>query len=202
MIAWLPLVQLGDLALILPAGAAIGAWLLAWRAWRMAACWSVLFALAIGLVGASKIVFMGWGGGIEQLSFKALSGHAAGVAAVFPTLFYLLLHGAGARLRAAGIGAVLGLGLGLLVATLLVLMHEHSMAEALAGWATGALASVASIRWGGPLPPPRPLPGLVWFALVFATAAWLMQSAHVGWWMIKAARLLSGNDKLFPLSIE
>lgn len=200
MIAWLPLVQLGDLALTLPAGAAIVAWLLAWRAWRMAACWSVLFALAVGLVAASKIVFMGWGAGVEQLSFKALSGHAAGVAAVFPTLFYLLLHGAGARVRAAGIGA--GLALGMLVATLLVLMHEHSMAEALAGWITGALASVASIRWAGPLPPPRPLPGLVSFALVFAAASWLMQSAHIGWWMIKAARLLSGNDKIFPLSIE
>lgn len=200
MIAWIELVQLGDLALTLPAGAAIAAWLLAWRAWRMAGHWCVLFALGIGLVGASKIAYMGWGGGWEALSFKAASGHAAGVAAIFPMLFYLLLHGAGPRLRAAGAGA--GLALGALVAVLLVLMHEHSPAEALAGWATGALVSLAAIGLAGPLPPPRPLPGLVCFAMVFALSAWLMQSAPVGYWMIKAARLIASNNKLFPLSIE
>jgi hypothetical protein len=200
MMLWVPVVQLGDVALILPAGAAIGAWLLAWRAWRMAACWSVLFTLGIALVGANKIAFMGWGAGLEHLSFKALSGHATGVAAVFPTLFYLLLHGAGPRLRVAAMTA--GLALGALVALLLVLMRHHSVAEATAGWAVGALVSVATVRWAGPMPPPRPLTGLVWFALVFAATAWLMQSAHIGYWMIKAARLLSGNDQLFPLSFD
>ena len=200
MISWMPLVQLGDLALTLPAGAAIGAWLAAWRAWRMAVCWSLLFAAGLGLVGASKIAYLGWGTGWEALSFKALSGHAAGVTAVFPTLFYLLLHSAGTRLRAAGVLA--GLALGALVAVLLVLMREHSTTEALAGWAVGAAVSLAAIAYAGTLPPPRPLPGLVCFALVFAISAWLMQSAHVGYWMIRAARIFSGNDKLFPLGIE
>ncbi|UUZ54937.1 hypothetical protein LP419_02980 [Massilia sp. H-1] len=37
--------------------------MLAARAWRLAFWWSVLFGLAVALVGASKIVFMGWGGG-------------------------------------------------------------------------------------------------------------------------------------------
>ena len=200
MISWVPLVQLGDLALTLPAGAAIAAWLAAWRAWRMAASWSLLFVLGLGLVGACKIAYMAWGAGWEAASFKAPSGHAAGVAAVFPTLFYLLLQRAGARLRQAGVGA--GLALGALVAALLVLMHEHSAAEALAGWIIGALVSLAAIAWGPPLPAPRPLPGLASFALVFAFSAWLMQSAHIGYWMILAARVVSGTKQLFPLSIE
>jgi hypothetical protein len=200
MISWLPVVQLGDLALTLPAGVAIGAWLLAWRAWRVAICWSLLFAFGIGLVGAAKIAFMVWGGGVAQLAFKAPSGHAAGVAAVFPTLLFFLLYDAGNRLRAAGV--VAGLCLAAVVAMLLVAMREHSAAEALAGWLTGALVSVTTIHGAGPLPPPRPLAGVLWFALAFITAAWLMQSAPIGYWMIKAARLLSGNGKLFPLSIE
>jgi hypothetical protein len=200
MISWIPLVQLGDLGLTLPAGAAIAAWLLAWRARGMAARWCLLFAVGMGLVGASKIAYMGWGGGVQALSYKAMSGHAAGVAAVYPVLLYLLLYQAGRRLRMAGMGA--GMALAALVAVLLVLMNEHSAAEALAGWTMGALVSMAAIGWAGPLPPPRPLPGLVWFALVFALSAWLMQSAHVGYWMIRAARLLSGNEKLYPLSIE
>lgn len=200
MMSWLPLVQLGDLPLTLPAGAAIAAWLLAWRAWRTAAGWCLLFALGLGLVGVAKIAFMGWGLGIEQLDYKAPSGHAAGVAAVFPMLFYLLLHDAGPRLRRAGLAA--GLALGVLVAALLVMMREHSAAEAAAGLVVGALVSLGSVHWGGALPPPRPLAGLVAFALAFATGAALMQSAHVGYWMILAARQVSGNDKLFPLSFE
>ncbi len=200
MLFWMPLVQLGDLALTLPAGAAIAAWLGAWRAWRMAACWSVLFVMCLGLVGASKIAYMGWGGGWDAVSFKAISGHAAGVAAVFPILFYLLLQRCGARCRAAGVAA--GLALGALEATVLVFMQEHSASEALAGWALGATVSLAAIGWSGPLPRPRPLAGLVCFALVFSLSAWLMQSATIGYWMIDAAQFLSGNNTLFSLSFN
>lgn len=190
------LLDLGSLALTLPAAAAITALLLAWRAWRMAWCWTLLFALGVALVGASKIAFMGWGTGWQAICFKALSGHATGVTAVYPMLFYLLLHGR-AALRLAGLGA--GLLLGALVALTLVAAHEHSATEALAGWLMGATVSLAVVRLAGPLPPPRPLIGALAFGSVFALGAWLMQSAHIGYWMIKAARLLSGQKHLFDL---
>lgn len=190
------LLELGSLSLTLPAAAAITALLLAWRAWRMACCWVLLFALGVGLVGASKIAFMGWGTGWQAICFKALSGHATGVTAVYPTLFYLLLQGSPA-LRHAGLAA--GLLLGAMVALALVATREHSAAEALAGWLMGATVSLAVIRLAGPLPPPRPVAGLLAFGAVFAFGAWLMQSAHIGWWMIKAARLLSGQQHLFEL---
>ncbi len=200
MTGWLPVVQLGDLALTLPTAAAIGAWLVVCGARPIALRWCGLFGLAIALVGASKIAFMAWGAGFEQIGFKALSGHAAGTAALYPVLFYLLVHRAGIQLRALGVAA--GLGLGLLVARLLVLLQEHSAAEAIAGWCLGALVSLATVHRARIAPVPRPLAGLAGFALVFAAAAWLMQSAPVGYWMIRTARILSGNEKLYPLSME
>lgn len=197
------LLGLGDLDLTLPAAAATSAMLVAWRARRMAWCWTLLFVLGLGIVGVSKIAFMGWGTGWQALCFKALSGHATGVTALYPTLLYLLLHGCSAVLRDAGVaktlGLAIGLGLGAVVALQLATTGEHSAAEALAGWLTGTLVTVLVIGLGGPLPSPRLLPGLLVFGGVFALSAWLMQWAHIGYWMVKAARLLSGQQHLFSL---
>lgn len=191
------LLELGSLALTLPTAAAITALLVAWRAWRMAWCWSLLFALGVGLVGASKIAFMGWGTGWQAICFKALSGHATGVTAVYPTLCYLVLHGSTPMLRQIAVAS--GLLLGAMVAVALVVAREHSAAEALAGWVMGATVCLAVIRLGGPLPPPRPLTGTLAFGAVFVLSTWLMQSAHIGYWMIKAARMLSGQHHLYEL---
>ncbi len=197
MDAWLHLLRLGDPGLTLPAAAGLTAWLLASRAWRMAFWWSLLFAAAICLAGITKIAFLGWGGGWQGMGYKALSGHATGATALFPMLLTLLLQRAGARARA--LGAMAGLGLGALVAAALVAGGEHSWAEALAGWCAGAAASLGALRLGGTLAPLRPLGAVLAFALVFVAAAWLMQSVHLGYWMIKAARLLSGNEHVFNL---
>jgi hypothetical protein len=191
MMPWMNLVHLGDIALTLPAAAATTAGLVAARAWRMAFWWSLLFVLGIGLVGATKIAYLGWGAGLPALDFKAISGHAAGASAVFPTLFYLALQRCGLPLRAAALGA--GLALGVLVGLLLVKANDHTLAEAIAGCALGATISLGGIRMAGRLPPIRPLPSLVCFGLVFIAAAWLVKSAPVGYWMIKLALLLSGN---------
>ncbi len=198
--SWMKLVHLGDLALILPAAAAMTAWMAAARAWRMAFWWSLLFALAIGLVGATKIAFLGWGGGLPAFGFRAFSGHATGVTAVFPTLFYLMLQQSSAQARQAGVAA--GLLLGAAMAVLLVALGEHTLSEALAGWAMGALVSLGGIRMAGrPLAPARPMPALACFCAAFLSAAWIMKSAPVGYWMIKAALLLSGNRRPFSWDI-
>ncbi|HEY0061837.1 MAG TPA: membrane-associated phospholipid phosphatase [Telluria sp.] len=191
------LIELGDLTLTLPAAAALLAALLASRAWRMAFWWSGLFAVCVLLVGASKIAFMGWGGGWQAACFKALSGHAAGVTAVFPMLFFVILLNQGRRARWLGLAS--GLILGALVAVWLVQLREHSAMEALAGWIAGALVNLGAIRMAGPLAPLRPLPSAAAFALVFAAGSWLMQWASVGYWMILFARFLSGNRHLFSL---
>lgn len=200
MFSWLKLVHLGDLALTLPAAAAMTASLMASRAWRIAFWWTVLVVAGFGLVAASKIAFMGWGTGWQALCFKALSGHATGVTAIFPFLMFLLLQRHGERARMAG--ACAGLALGALIAAILVAMREHSPAEAIAGWSVGALVSTTAVRLAASQPPLDPLPSLLSFALAFAAGAWLMQSAHFGYWMIRAARLLSGNERLFPLNFD
>ena len=192
----LKLMHLGDLELTLPLAAAMSASLMAARAWRTAFWWSFLFAIGVGVVGATKIAFLGWGTGLPALNFKSVSGHATGVTAVFPTLFYLLLHSRGANWRTAGAAA--GLGLGAAVAVLLVVSDEHAVAEAVAGWGMGALVSLGSIRLSGELSSPRLLQGSACGVLVFLAGSWAMQSTHVGYWMIKAALALSGNDRPFP----
>lgn len=205
------LLHLGDLDLILPAAAAIVAWLLAARAWRLALWWSLLYAVAVALVGASKIAYMGWGNGVPALAFKSFSGHATGAMAVYPMLFYLLLHSSVPRLREAGLA--LGIALALTVAVLLVRFDEHSAAEALAGCLLGAMASLGSLqlaRPGGESQPPtapflpawRQVGTFALAALAFAVLAWLMRYTHPGYWMIKAARALSGNHHVYPLSID
>ena len=187
------LLHLGDIELTLPLAVAAGAWLLAARAWRAAAAWSVLYGATIALVGGSKIAYMGWGIDIAMLDFKAFSGHAAGVTAVYPVLGYLFLRPAG---RAAGLAAAgAGLVLGLVMAVALVRQDEHAVAEAAAGWLLGACASAGTVHQAeahGFLHRP---PAALCAMAVFVASASLMQSAHVGYWMIKVALALSGKTR-------
>ena len=113
---------------------------------------------------------------------------------------FQLLQRASPDLRVAGVAA--GLALAALVAAALVASDEHSLAEVVAGWCTGAGASLGAMQLAGTQAPPRAPGGVLAFALVFVAGAWLMQWAHLGWWMIKAARLLSGNEQIFNLHID
>src|SRR5689334_19127552 len=129
------LLHLGDLELTLPLALAAGGWLLAGRAWRAAAAWALLFAGAMALVGGSKVAYLGWGTDIGALGFKAFSGHAFGVTAVYPVLGYLLCRPIGRGLALAAAGA--GLALGLVVTVVLVGQGEHAVTEAATGWLLG-----------------------------------------------------------------
>jgi hypothetical protein len=192
--SWTTFLYLGNLALTLPLACAIAAWLLAARHWRAAGYWLLFFASALAIVGISKVAYLGWGTAIPLLDFQALSGHAAGVTAVFPVLFYLVLQGR--PLLAFGAAAA-GLLLGASLAAALVGTGEHTVVEAGAGWMVGAAAAAATLRVARQGRPPRPLAGLAAGLLAFATATWVMQRAHVGYWMIKLALALSGNARPF-----
>ncbi len=89
-----------------------------------------------------------------------------------------------------------------MVALLLVLLDEHTVAEALAGAALGATASLGSVGLASAGPSSRPPRALLWSALAFGTLFCMMSSVPVGYWMIKAARALSGSHQLYPLSME
>lgn len=189
------LLHLGDIELTLPLAVAAGAWLLAARAWRAAAAWAVLYGGTIALVGGSKIAYLGWGIDIAALDFKAFSGHAAGVTAVYPVLAYLLCRPAG---RGAGLAAAgAGLALGLVMAVVLVRQDEHAVAEAAAGWLLGASASVGTVLQAEPRGVIPGLAAALCAIAVFFASASLMQSAHVGYWMIKVALALSGKARTY-----
>ena len=219
MLPWTKMIYLGDPGFTVPVAASITVALLASRAHRFALYWVLFFAGGMLAVALSKIAFMTWGIGVEEMAFKAVSGHAAGASAILPVLFYVLLVlGRDARVRRhapspsrpsthqaialeqAGAGA--GVGLGILVAALLVLTCEHSLSEAVAGCAIGVLISVGALGCAGPLHPARPLVSLLWLAASFVAVAWLMRSLPVAWWLVKAARLLAGQQPLHSLALD
>lgn len=187
------MIHLGDLEVALPLAAALGTWLLAAGAWRTALRWGLCFGAAVVLVGGSKIAFLGWGAGLAALEFKALSGHATVVTALYPMLAWVLLYRQGHAASRVGLAA--GLGLGAVVAALLVVEGEHTGAEALGGWLLGAAVSLTGIALSRELRTARLLPGLWWSLPVFVVGAWLMESAHVGYWMVRVALALSGNSR-------
>jgi hypothetical protein len=226
MVTWTSLIHLGDLRIIVPAATAIAVALAARGAWRLAWRWCVLFSLSMLAVAASKVYYMSTGNGLPAIDFKALSGHATGATAVLPILLYLgarhwrelrrppdLTPVPAAALPPTGLrpdfsadssypGVISGLALGAVVTAMLVLAGEHTLAEALAGYLLGAAVSLSTLRVAGALPPPPPLSSLMWVVLATLATLWMMRWAHVGYWMIKAARLLTGNRTLHTLTID
>ena len=113
---------------------------------------------------------------------------------MFPTLFYLLVREHDPSLRRAA--AATGLLLGALVSAMLVAAGDHTVAEAAAGWLTGATVSVAAITVIRPMAFPGSLQGLACALGAFVGMAWVMKWAPLGYWMARAALALSGNDRL------
>lgn len=189
--SWASLFHLGDLSLTIPAAGAIAAWLLVARAWRAALGWGLVFSMALALVAATKVAFMAWDTALPALHYQALSGHATGFAAVFPTLCYLLSqrYGRGARVLASAMGVILAA----VVAAALVHARQHSPAEALAGWMIGTGTFVTGVHLSGEVPAPPAGRALAGSMLAFAATAWAISSLPFGYWMIKLALALSGN---------
>ncbi|WP_296944851.1 phosphatase PAP2 family protein [uncultured Massilia sp.] len=193
---WVKLYHLGDLALTIPAACALTAWLLAARAWRAAGGWLLAFGLALALVAATKIAFMGWATGLPALHFKALSGHATGFTAAVPTLCWLLAAPLGRRAR--GACALAALGMGVAVAVALVRAGEHTPAEALAGWLIGAATCAWAVRLVAAAPAPDPWRGGGAALLAAGIAAWAVAAAPLSHWMVRVALALSGNAAPHP----
>lgn len=193
---WVKLYHLGDLELTIPAAGAIAAWLAAARAWRAACGWLLVFALALALVAATKIAFMGWATGLPALQYKALSGHATGFTATFPTLCWLLAQRRGPRAR--GVAALAGLALGVAVAAALVRAGEHTVAEAAAGWLIGAATALCALRLARDVAPPPSATAMAVALPSFFIGAWAVAPAPFNYWMIRVALALSGNPSPYP----
>ena len=193
VIPWARIIHLGDAAVTIPAAAAITAWLVTGRAWRAALWWCLLFTVGIGLVVASKIAFLGWGSGMRSLDFKAISGHAMLTTAIVPLMLYILLQHHAPIVRAFAV--TLGMVAGAAMTVLLVMLNEHSVSEAVAGYVTGAIVSLGFIAMAGRLPSftlNRWLIPLVVLALI---AAWYIRLESLEDWMTTVALYLSGHDR-------
>ena len=140
---WLALSVLGSMAVMGPAGAAVGIWLAGGRSWRLAFSWCLLFGAGMALVVATKIAFIGWGIGVYSVQFAGFSGHAMRAGAVLPVFFFVLLKGARPSWRWSGVLA------GCLIAMLITLsrleLRFHSVSEGVTGCLLGFLVAALFI---------------------------------------------------------
>ena len=193
MISWNDLTRLGDSVVMMPAAVMIVAWLLSARAGRLALCWCLMFGGALACVLATKIAFIGWGLGIRVLDFTGLSGHAMRACAVLPVLAYLTLRHAPPGWRIAGLA--LGGVLAALVGISRVVVHAHTISEAVGGCLLGALVSLSFIRLCQTRPTlalPRWLLALGLLALLPTAQA---SPAPTNGWVNGIALYLSGRER-------
>ena len=164
--------------------------------WRVSACWCGLFLAVLGLAAASQVAFLGWGVGVEAVSFAGFSGHASRAAAVFPVALFVLLMRYGRRARALAVMA--GCALALLVAVSRVQIGAHSVSEAGAGFLLGAVIALLFI--GLAQSSGRNLMAIPLFILCLATAVTTGQaetgtSSMTHQWLVGIALNLSGRDR-------
>ena len=147
---WPIVTHFGSAGLMLPVFAITMAGL--WLGGRRNALrvWLLALTGAAVLVLASKLAFMGWGIGNAALDFTGISGHAMLAASILPVWLGWLLAVRDGRFSALGLA--LGLLLGTLVAISRVVLHAHSVSEAVAGWLLGSAAALLAARTlAGPL---------------------------------------------------
>ncbi|MDB5823701.1 MAG: rane-associated phospholipid phosphatase [Herminiimonas sp.] len=198
MFLWHKITFVGDSVVLLPAGLVILAWLAAGHAWRLALLWSALFASGLVVVLATKIAFIGWGIGIESLDFTGVSGHAMRASAIFPVIAWLFLQRSSGSAR--NLGILVGVGLGLLVTVSRVVLHYHSVSEAVSGWMLGSVVALLFIRVGQGLAKPQLNRWLIALAMLGLLPTSYAEPAPTSQWMNTVALYLSGHDRPYVRS--
>jgi membrane-associated phospholipid phosphatase len=153
---WLLVTNFGGAGLTLPLAFAIALWLTVGYSWRLAAVWLFLLGVAVALVTATKIAFLGWGVGVRVWDFTGLSGHAMFATAVFPVAALLVLLPAPPAVRIVGVA--LALFGGALVGFSRVVIEAHSPSEAITGCIVGGLTALVFVRIAWNATPPGRLP--------------------------------------------
>jgi membrane-associated phospholipid phosphatase len=142
------LTRFGEAGIVLPVALALALWLIvATRSTRPASSWLAPLGVAVLVTTASKVAFLGWGVGIAALDFTGFSGHAMFAAAVYPMLAHALTahwHDEERR-RDARLALCAAYAFAALIAASRVRVGAHSVSEAAAGFALGALASGSAL---------------------------------------------------------
>jgi hypothetical protein len=192
---WMKFIHIGDLRLMLPTGFAIAAYLAVIKEWRIARFWFVLLCICTGFVTGSKIAYLGWGYGIPAINFKALSGHAAFSAAIIPSSIFVLLQSSSAAIRKNML--IGGFATAALLGVFLVLLNEHTVSEAIAGFLVGACISTIFILRSHISPATGMRPWIFPFILIVLLSTWYWLEPPVEFWMMQAAMQLSGHTMLY-----
>lgn len=195
MISWLKLTSFGGIVVTAPAAAAITAWLMMGRAWRLAGWWCVLFIGGMALVVATKIAFIGWGLGIQALDFTGISGHAMRATAVYPVLFYLVMLRSAPLMRM--LGATVGFGISIAIDVSRVVIHAHSISEAVAGFVLGGLISIVFLRSAASLKAFRVSRWALVAGLLAVFASSYLKPVPTERWIEDVALAVSGHDQPF-----
>lgn len=198
MMSWKLIISLGHTAVMLPMAAAIAAWLIAGRAWKMALWWCLMFAAGLSVVALSKIAFLGWETGIPSLDFQALSGHALRATAVIPVLFFVVLQGTSNAWRKAGV--VFGIGVSAGLGVLLVHFHFHTASEVIASSMLGTLVSLGYMRLATTLPAPRMHRWTVPLCMAVFIVFFSLMPSSISHRLVDVALYLSGRDHPYQWS--
>lgn len=177
---------------MVPGAAAIAAWLVMGRTWRLALCWCLMFAAGLSIVAMSKIAFLGWETDIPSLGFQALSGHAFRSAAVMPAFLFVVLQRAPMSWRAAGV--VSGIAVSLGVGVLLVRFQFHTVSEVIPSLVLGSAVSLGFIRVASTLPAPRIDRWSVLFSLMMFLVMCGLKPSRISPRLVDVALYLSGRD--------
>lgn len=143
------LLEYGAITVMFPIALVIAGWL--WLSGARMACtaWLLTVLCTYGLVGASKILFKGWGIGLPSLNIAVFSGHAMNACLMVPVLASMLARQVHPYLRWPA--ALAGIGFGAWFAATLVGNVIHPMAEAIMGALIGGSAAFGFLlvleRW-------------------------------------------------------
>ncbi|SIT43049.1 PA-phosphatase like phosphoesterase [Paraburkholderia piptadeniae] len=192
---WYLITSFGGAGLTLPLAFAIALWLAVGYSWKLAAGWLFLLGVAVALVTATKVAFLGWGVGVRVWDFTGLSGHAMLATAVYPVAAFLVLLPAPPAMRVAGVA--LALFGGALVSFSRVVIEAHSPSEAITGCIVGALTALVFIRIAWNATPGRV--SIVPVALSLMFIALGLHNVHVPThrWVTHLALKVSGHDRPF-----
>jgi membrane-associated phospholipid phosphatase len=135
--------NLGDIGVTTPIAGCIAVFFALRQDWKLTAWWVILFAFGLSLVVVSKVAFVGWGIGYQELDFTGFSGHAMRAMAIFPVLGYLVVKKK--SIHTQTVFFMLGIGLGLIVGISRQLLNVHSWSEVIAGCVLGLAVSVCFV---------------------------------------------------------
>lgn len=192
------LIDIADTAVMLPLAGAIAGWLVAGRAWKLAAYWCLLFGMGLSIVAVSKILFIGWAAGIPSLDFKALSGHTLRATVVLPVLSFVLLQRAPIRWRMAGL--VVAVAFSIVIGVLLVRFRFHTPSEVIATAILGGLISFAFVRIAAILPSPHVNGWMVPLSLITFVLIFSLKPSSMSHRLVDVALFLSDRDHPYTWS--